>query len=87
MVSSQQRCSLTVGRCWLPLPCLAGNRQGSVLQKLSYRVLAGRALESDVTVLNCCCILQDQVELEVIPLKAVRIHVPSTRLITGTEVL
>lgn len=42
---------------------------------------------SDVTVLNCCCILQDQVELEVIPLKAVRIHVPSTRLITGTEVL
>ncbi|POI26619.1 hypothetical protein CIB84_009631, partial [Bambusicola thoracicus] len=28
---------------------------------------------------------QDQVELEVIPLKAVRIHVPSTRLITGTE--
>ncbi|XP_031462245.1 nuclear pore membrane glycoprotein 210-like isoform X2 [Phasianus colchicus] len=28
---------------------------------------------------------QDQVELEVIQLKAVRIHVPSTRLITGTE--
>ncbi|NXI74493.1 P210L protein, partial [Anseranas semipalmata] len=28
---------------------------------------------------------QDQVELEVIQLKAVRIHVPATRLITGTE--
>ncbi|XP_021232281.1 nuclear pore membrane glycoprotein 210-like isoform X2 [Numida meleagris] len=28
---------------------------------------------------------QDQVELEVIPLKAVRIHVPATRLIAGTE--
>uniref|UniRef100_U3J4P1 Nucleoporin 210 like n=1 Tax=Anas platyrhynchos platyrhynchos TaxID=8840 RepID=U3J4P1_ANAPP len=28
---------------------------------------------------------QDQVELEVVQLKAVRIHVPATRLITGTE--
>uniref|UniRef100_A0A8C9LAN5 Nucleoporin 210 like n=1 Tax=Pavo cristatus TaxID=9049 RepID=A0A8C9LAN5_PAVCR len=28
---------------------------------------------------------QDEVELEVIPLKAVRIHVPSTRLMAGTE--
>uniref|UniRef100_A0A8B9CLY4 Nucleoporin 210 like n=1 Tax=Anser brachyrhynchus TaxID=132585 RepID=A0A8B9CLY4_9AVES len=28
---------------------------------------------------------QDQVELEVVQLKAVRIHVPATRLVTGTE--
>ena len=30
--------------------------------------------------------LQDQVELEVIQLKAIRIHVPATKLLTATEV-
>lgn len=58
----------------------------SFFQKSSYRPLASCSVQFDVSKLNCCFLLQDQVELEVVQLKAVRIHVPATRLITGTEV-
>ncbi|XP_015740000.1 nuclear pore membrane glycoprotein 210-like isoform X2 [Coturnix japonica] len=62
----------------------------SSLGHVTAKAVGATTIQGTVQVVNedtgrVTVFLQDQVELEVIPLKAVRIHVPSTRLIAGTE--